>query len=312
MNLKQFTTSLKRNLKDLKERKDFPKALASKTSLNGKLHHLPAEIKNLPKNTYLFMSGPPGRAKNIAENCFDNFEEVTENYRAFHLYSGTISGIPVASMASQMGFGSLEIAVQELAASGNLGALIRVGSCGALAEHSNKDRIQAGDLLIGEYSSFAPLTALSLLKVPWHNSRPDPTILKAMKRSRGKTEDAHFEDHIRTHCGGIYSKGNLYRDELFFGSFSSNFYHTLVKSVKSATGHLGSEMEAAMLELIAEENTQKGVPLRVGTFCLFVGEIRHGQEVPYVNKEKLERGQKAVYSMVVNITKELYHLDQKI
>jgi len=300
-----FIETLKRGLNEIRSRNPDFKSVLREITGGERFHHIPKEVLDLKKGTYLFLPGSPQRAKDIAENCFDEFEEVEANGRAFSLYQGTINDKPVASMTSHMGFGSLEIAALELISSEIVNTIIRVGTCGALAEFSSAgERIQAGDLLVGEYASFAPLVALSLLKIPWYTAHPNPELLEAMVRAGERTQQDYKYD-IGVHCGGIYSKGNLYRDEFLIGTGISNAYHILVKAIKSRE-HLGTEMEAALLGMIAEECTQKGVPVRAGTICQFVGEIRDGQEAGFANEKvgRIEKNKQAMYSMIRNVVSE--------
>jgi len=302
-----YDQALARQLAELAEiDEDFLTALKEKTNIQDIPNHLPKEITELPSGTILFLPGSPGRARDIANNCFDHYQTIDNPERSFHLHSGAINGISVASMASQMGFGSLEIALTELIASQKLGAIIRVGTCGALVEKDEDNRIiKASDILIAEYSSFAPKIALALGKPEDYISRPDPKVLETMiKAGKRVTEELN----VQTHLGGCYSKLTLYRDEFLLAPSKEASEIAEVKALKAATGHLGSEMESAMLEMIAEDINQRlpgyATPAKVGTFCIFVGEIRDGKEVGFVSRETIELGKQAAYRMVKNFAIE--------
>lgn len=106
---------------------------------------------------YVFIPGDQDRARKIAEH-FDNMKEVASN-RAYHVYTGTLNGVPVSSCATGIGGPSASIAIEELA---KVGAryLIRVGSCGG----RQKD-IPIGSVVIatsayrgeGTSAAYAPL-----------------------------------------------------------------------------------------------------------------------------------------------------------
>jgi uridine phosphorylase len=89
---------------------------------------------------YVFVPGDPGRAKKIADH-FDTARLVSDS-RGYHVYTGTVDGIPMTVCSTGMGGPQVAIGVEEL---GHLGAhtFIRVGSCGTLQEG-----IAPGDVII--------------------------------------------------------------------------------------------------------------------------------------------------------------------
>ncbi|OQX36693.1 MAG: purine-nucleoside phosphorylase [Oceanospirillales bacterium LUC14_002_19_P2] len=80
----------------------------------------------------ILMPGDPLRAKYIAENFFENAEEVT-NVRNMLGYTGTYKGMRISTMGSGMGIPSASIYYKELITEYGVKNIIRVGSCGAVS-----------------------------------------------------------------------------------------------------------------------------------------------------------------------------------
>ncbi len=91
----------------------------------------------------VLMPGDPLRAKYIAEHFLDEPRLVTE-VRNMLGYTGTYKGKPVSVQGSGMGVPSFQIYATELIKDFGVEAIIRVGSCGALA-----DSLQLGDVVMG-------------------------------------------------------------------------------------------------------------------------------------------------------------------
>jgi len=82
----------------------------------------------------VLMPGDPLRAKWVAETFLDNVKLVN-SVRNCYGYTGNYKGIPVSVQASGMGQPSLGIYVHELYNDYNVENIIRIGSCGGIAEH---------------------------------------------------------------------------------------------------------------------------------------------------------------------------------
>ncbi len=91
----------------------------------------------------VLMPGDPLRAKYIAETFLDEPRLVTE-VRNMLGYTGTYQGKPVSVQGSGMGVPSFQIYATELIREYGVTSIIRVGSCGALA-----DSLQLGDVVMG-------------------------------------------------------------------------------------------------------------------------------------------------------------------
>lgn len=81
----------------------------------------------------VLMPGDPLRARYIAENHLDDARLVT-SVRNMEGYTGTYAGEPVSVMGSGMGIPSISIYATELIREFGVQSLIRVGSCGSIAE----------------------------------------------------------------------------------------------------------------------------------------------------------------------------------
>ncbi len=90
----------------------------------------------------VLMPGDPLRAKYIAETFLDEPRLVTE-VRNMLGYTGSYKGKPVSVQGSGMGVPSFQIYATELIREYGVTSIIRVGSCGALA-----DSLELGDIVV--------------------------------------------------------------------------------------------------------------------------------------------------------------------
>lgn len=303
-----YETAL-RGFHELAERHRDPEHFFMSKTLDGegKPHHIPAEIKTLPKETIMFLPGSPGRAREIAEHCFDMKRAIFRNeQRAFHVYYGKIKEgnveIPVAAMPSHMGFGSLEIAVNELVACG-IKTIIRVGTSGAMREYTAQGhQVKAGDIIIANPARFGFLDTIAQLEVPWKKYYAHPEVYTALCRA-----GTQVSEHI--YSGGTYSKSLLYNQEFLLGSPQSALYHVFQKAALAATWMVNSEMETALLYATCERlSTLLGKEIKAGAFCVLVGEISNGKEVGYIDRKQIVAGMNNVYTMVRKTARELYRV----
>ncbi len=306
---KVFYDSITQSLCELVDRAEDAEQFFRAKTLNsdGKPHHIPAEILELPLETIVFLPGSPGRAKAIAEHCFDTVEGIFPNIeRAFHIYYGQIkegdTAIPVAAMPSHMGFGSLEIAVHELVACG-IKTIIRVGTSGTMRDSFlSGQQIHAGDVVISRSASFGILDALAHQSVPLQRIPAHREVYEAMVAAGRSIPGVH--------AGDTYSKLLLYQQEFLLGSNISAGYNALMKALCAARGIVNSDMEAAELFLISKNLSNLLCrDIRAGAYCLVVGEIRNGVEIGYVEKERLEEGMQRIYALTRATARELYRGD---
>ena len=81
----------------------------------------------------ILLPGDPLRAKHIADNHLDDARQVTA-VRNMLGFTGTYKGRPVSVMGTGMGIPSASIYANELIAEYGVERLVRVGSCGGIAE----------------------------------------------------------------------------------------------------------------------------------------------------------------------------------
>jgi 5'-methylthioadenosine phosphorylase/purine-nucleoside phosphorylase len=186
--------------------------------------HLRAEPGDYAPN--VLCPGDPRRAAYIAETFFEPGYRCVNEERGLLGFTGTFEGEPISVQTTGMGCPSSGIVFEELVM---LGAqrLIRVGTCGAL-----QDGVRMGDTVIGvsataddrsplrvaQMESYAPAATFELAEVAARLSREQGTVL---------------------HIGPIVSSGVFYDpDPTTFARWKR-------------VGHVGVEMEAAMMYTIA-------------------------------------------------------------
>ncbi len=176
----------------------------------------------------VLLPGDPLRAAHIAEHILSDAVEVTR-VRAMGGYTGTWRGRRVSVMGTGMGIPSASIYATELIREYGVQRLIRIGTCGGIA-----DDLQLGDIVLAQGAStdsgvnrarfkgmdFAAIASFDLLS---------------------KVVDEARRANVRVRVGNIFS-GDL------FYSPDPGFVDTL-----SAMQILGIEMEAAGLYGIAAQ-----------------------------------------------------------
>src|SRR5688572_32789237 len=114
--------------------------------------HLRAEPGEYAPN--VLCPGDPRRARYIAETFFDSGLRLVNEERGMLGYTGTFDGAPISVQSTGMGCPSAGIVYEELVMLGAM-RLIRVGTCGAIAEG-----LRMGDTVIGISASADDTTAL--------------------------------------------------------------------------------------------------------------------------------------------------------
>lgn len=111
------------------------------------LYHIGFGKSQLGENpaTVALLSGDPGRARQIADEHFEEVVCLSEN-RGLNSYLGKVNGIPVISATSGMGAPSLSIIVNELVQVG-VKTIIRVGTSGSIQPH-----VKVGSVVISSGS----------------------------------------------------------------------------------------------------------------------------------------------------------------
>jgi len=186
--------------------------------------HIKASIGDFAKT--VLMPGDPLRSKFVAETFLED-PRLVNNVRGVQGYTGTYKGIPVSVMASGMGMPSIGIYSYELFSRFGVDNIIRIGSCGALA-----DDVRLRDVVIGmgasydsryaeQYSlggTFAPLASYDMVELAVNEAKA---------------------------IGVNYKVGNILSSDVFYNAKEG--YNLAWKRM----GILGVEMEAAALYMNA-------------------------------------------------------------
>ncbi len=186
--------------------------------------HLRAEPGDYAEN--VLCPGDPNRSTHIAETFFDPGYRLVNSERGMLGYTGTFEGQPISVQTTGMGCPSAGIVFEELA---QLGArrFVRVGTCGGLL-----DGMKMGDTVIAMSATADDTTPLRYSGV----SGFSPTATFALVRSAA---DLAAAEGSTVHVGPIVTSGLFYDpDPTTFAKWKS-------------TGHVGVEMEAAMMYTVA-------------------------------------------------------------
>lgn len=170
--------------------------------------------------------GDPRRARYIAETFFDpGFRTVNEE-RGMLGFTGTFDGKPISVQSTGMGCPSCGIVFEELVQLG-VKRLIRVGTCGGL-----QSNLRMADTVIGISASADDRTPLRYAQVDSYAPTATFSLVEAAVRA---TRDAGATVHV----GPIVTSG------IFYDPDPDTFARW------RRLGHLGVEMEAAMLYTVA-------------------------------------------------------------
>ncbi len=175
---------------------------------------------------HVLCPGDPRRATYIAETFFDpGFRQVNAE-RGLLGYTGTFEGAPISVQTTGMGCPSSGIVFEELIM---LGAtrLVRVGTCGGLGNN-----MAMGDTVIAISASAEDATPLRYAQMDGYA----PTATFSLARTAA---DLASEGTATAHIGSIVTSGVFYN--------SDPTAYALWKRL----GHIGVEMEAAMMYTIA-------------------------------------------------------------
>ena len=187
--------------------------------------HLRAEPGDYAPN--VLCPGDPLRAQYIAETFFDTGFRQVNAERGMLGFSGTFEGSPISVQSTGMGCPSAGIVFEELVM---LGAtrLIRVGTCGGL-----QVGMKMGDTVIGSTASADDATPIRYAQMPGY--APSATFTLAETAARLSRESGDGAVHV----GPIVTSG------VFYDPDPDTFDRW------RRLGHLGVEMEAAMLYTVA-------------------------------------------------------------
>jgi 5'-methylthioadenosine phosphorylase/purine-nucleoside phosphorylase len=186
--------------------------------------HLRAEPGDYAPN--VLCPGDPRRAAYIAETFFEPGYRCVNEERGMLGFTGTFEGSPISVQTTGMGCPSAGIAFEELVM---LGArrLIRVGTCGGL-----KAGMHMGDTVIAISATAEDETPLRIAQM----SSYAPTATFELAEAAARLSREHG---ATVHVGPVVTSGVFYDpDPTTFARWKR-------------TGHVGVEMEAAMMYTVA-------------------------------------------------------------
>jgi purine-nucleoside phosphorylase len=220
--------------------------------------HLRAEAGDYAPN--VLCPGDPRRAKYIAETFFDPGFRCVNEERGMLGFTGTFGGEPISVQTTGMGCPSAGIVFEELVMLG-VQRLVRVGTCGGL-----KNGMHMGDTVIAISATAEDETPLRIAQMPSYAPTATFELAEAaaqLSRESGAT----------VHVGPVVTSGVFYDpDPTTFARWKR-------------TGHVGVEMEAAMMYTIAAVHGIEA--LAVMTVSDLLGET--GDTVR-ISDEDLKRG----------------------
>jgi DeoD family purine-nucleoside phosphorylase len=220
--------------------------------------HLRADVGDYAPN--VLCPGDPRRATYIAETFFDPGYRCVNEERGLLGYTGTFEGAPISVQTTGMGCPSSGIVFEELIM---LGArrLVRVGTCGGLL-----DGMRMGDTVIAVSATAEDATPLRYAQMDGYA----PTATFTLAETAAKLSREHG---ATVHVGPIVTSGVFYDpDPTAYARWKR-------------LGHLGVEMEAAMMYTIA---AVKGIEaLAMMTVSDLLGE---SGDTVRIGDEELKRG----------------------
>ncbi len=187
--------------------------------------HLRAELGDYAPN--VLCPGDPLRAKYIAETFFDPGARQVNSERGMLGYTGTFDGKAISVQSTGMGCPSAGIVIEELIQLG-VTRLVRVGTCGGLG-----DNMAMGDTVVGLSASSDDQTPLRYAAMDGY--APSATFALVETAARLARSDGAGAVHV----GPIVTSG------LFYDPDPTTFARW------KRLGHIGVEMEAAMLYTVA-------------------------------------------------------------
>jgi DeoD family purine-nucleoside phosphorylase len=187
--------------------------------------HLRAEPGDYAPN--VLCPGDPLRARYIAETFFDPGARQVNDERGMLGFTGTFDGRPISVQSTGMGCPSAGIVFEELIMLG-VTRLVRVGTCGGLG-----DDMAMGDTVVALAASADDQTPLRYAGMDGY--APSATFELVETAARMARETATGTVHV----GPVVTSG------LFYDPDPGTFARWM------RLGHIGVEMEAAMMYTIA-------------------------------------------------------------
>ncbi|MDO6610439.1 purine-nucleoside phosphorylase [Shewanella sp. 1_MG-2023] len=184
----------------------------------------------------VLMPGDPLRAKFIAENYLSDVKQVCD-VRNILGFTGTYKGQAISVMASGMGTPSMAIYANELINEFGVKQLIRVGSCGAIAED-----IELRDIIVPNAASTGNAMNRARFAGYDYAAAPDFSMLK-------NCWDVAQSQSLELRVGNIFTSDFFYEDP-----------DTLLPAMKTMN-ILAYDMESAALFTIAAKHRVKALSI---------------------------------------------------
>ncbi|MEO6654259.1 MAG: purine-nucleoside phosphorylase [Ilumatobacteraceae bacterium] len=220
--------------------------------------HLRAEADDYAP--HVLCPGDPRRAAYIAETFFDPGYRTVNEERGMLGFTGTFEGAPISVQTTGMGCPSAGIVFEELSMLG-VERLVRVGTCGGL-----KTGMQMGDTVIAIAATPEDVTPLRYAQID--SLAPAATFELAETAARLSREQG-----ATVHVGPVVTSGVFYDPDP--GTFAR----------WKRTGHIGVEMEAAMMYTVAAVKGMEALAM------MTVSDILEASgDTTRISDEDLERG----------------------
>lgn len=231
--------------------------------------HLRAEPGDYAPN--VLCPGDPRRAEYIAETFFDRGFRRVNVERGMLGFTGTFEGAPISVQATGMGSPSAGIVFEELVM---LGArrLVRVGTCGGL-----RDGMRMGDTVIAVSATADDTAALRYAQMASYAPAATFALVEAAAR-------------LSREQGATVHAGPVVTSSLFYDPDRTTFARW------KRAGHVGVEMEAAMMYTIAAVHRIEA--LAIMTVSDLLAETGESERI---GDEELRRGVDAMMRLACRV-----------
>lgn len=212
----------------------------------------------------ILLPGDPLRAKYIAEKYLDDVVQYNK-VRGMYGFTGTYKGKRISVQGSGMGVPSISIYVNELINEYEVKNLIRVGTCGGIADH-----IKIRDIVIAQGATtdsqtnrmvfggidYAPLADFELLKI-----------------AAEITEKLNLKPHI----GNVFTSDSFYRENA-----------EEINNLLARYNVLAVEMETSALYTLAAKYKRKALSILTVSDHVMTGEQTTAEEREKTFHEMME------------------------
>ena len=219
----------------------------------------------------VLLPGDPYRARWAAETFLEDVRLVSE-VRGMLGYTGNWNGNPVSIQGTGMGMPSLSIYVNELIRDFDAQSLIRIGSCGGLAE-----RVKLRDVVIAMTASSISTPSRGVFRELNFAPAADWELLQAGAAAAEQIECAF-------HVGGIYSNDTFYDER-------PDLQEQMIRH-----GILAIEMETAELYTLAARYGRRALSVLTVSDHLGVGAELSSKDRESSFAEMVEIALKAAFS----------------